>query len=85
MNATIESLNELHKRLLAEAEEQDGLGMAEVLAGNIVKENMQRGMAAGLRMAAAMVTEEIDNQKDCAAVDAMSDDEVEEYLNEGPR
>lgn len=80
MNAATEALTELHKRILAEADEQDGHAQGEILAGNIVKEQACRSAAAGLRMAAGMVTEELENQKTCERIDAMTPAEIEAEL-----
>lgn len=76
MNAILEALRELHTRFLAEADEQDGYAQGEILAGNKVKEQAYRSAAAGLRMAADMTVEEIENQKAIERIDAMTPEEV---------
>ncbi len=54
-----ELMEKIEKALYDEADNQDGYAMGEVLSGNVVKENSYRGAAAGLRMAAGIVVEQI--------------------------
>ena len=65
MNATLEALTELLKRITADAEE--------------FKSN--EDVYYGLKRAADMVSEEIQNQHTCAEVDAMSDKEVIRFIS----
>jgi len=80
MDTIIYKLEEIRTRLFEEADEQDELGQAEVLAGNIVKEHAQRGMAAGLRMAAGIIAEEIEDERQWQRINAMTSDELKAEL-----
>jgi len=65
MNATIESLSEIQKRINDEAD----------------KEGLHSGMQAGLRAAARLVAEEILNQQACEIVDNMTDDQITQFIS----
>lgn len=69
----IYKLEEIRTRLFEEADEQDGLGQAEVLSGN-------RGMAAGLRMAAGIIAEKIEDERQWRRINAMSPVELKAEL-----
>jgi len=80
MDTIIYKLEEIRTRLFGEADEQDGLGQAEVLAGNVVKEHAQRGMAAGLRLAAGIIAEEIEDEREWNRINSLTKEQLSAEL-----
>lgn len=81
MNAIQESLETLRTRMMEEADEQDGYAHGEILAGNVVKEQAYRSAAAGLRMAAGIVTEEMEFQRLGEEIDSKTPEEIRADLH----
>jgi len=60
---TTRALESIRGVILTEAERKDGYAMGEVLSGNTVKEQAYRSAAAGLRMAAAIISERLASER----------------------